>query len=501
MDNPLDIDWEASDNGEAQSPSRNQPAQAAYSIPVEIYSSDILSVDIQGIDWSQMTMTRDEYRTTRLRDYEGNYTNLTPHPRRLIKRSCAAVIPGSNYYSFRYTKVPRRIPIIHFQLRNLMWATSKNHVYYAADSAVLAWNPILKRSSTVLDMRVYGLDHIRISTMCAKLGFLMIGGFNGEFAVQRLHHDMNWDHGNLSSASSTAGCHTSAPTRQTPSWAQARSGFITTSYNGITNHIEIEETRAGRINAIVSSNDEYTRILDFEQLRVVSAFKFPWAVNCTTLSIDKRMLCVVGDDRDTLITDAQNGEVLATLTGHSDYSFACAWSPCGRVVATGNQDKTCRLYDVRSMSQPFCMLRGRLSAIRSIRFSDDGKFMAMAEAADFVHIFDMSRLQEILHEGHHLNLYANTSPRPSQFAHTYAQRTDVEEEVEEENDDDDDDDEGEEEEEAPGIMDFFGEISGMSFSPGDGEQFYIGNAHESYGCILEYERTRPTIGNLDSVLI
>jgi hypothetical protein len=26
-----------------------------------------------------------------------------------------------------------------------------------------------------------------------------------------------------------------------------------------------------------------------------------------------------------------------TLEGHIDFTFACAWSPCGRYMATGNQ--------------------------------------------------------------------------------------------------------------------------------------------------------------------
>ncbi|MCI24682.1 WD-repeat protein-like protein, partial [Trifolium medium] len=34
--------------------------------------------------------------------------------------------------------------------------------------------------------------------------------------------------------------------------------------------------------------------------------------------------------------------VVATLSGHQDYSFASAWHPGGNTFATGNQDKTCR---------------------------------------------------------------------------------------------------------------------------------------------------------------
>lgn len=33
---------------------------------------------------------------------------------------------------------------------------------------------------------------------------------------------------------------------------------------------------------------------------------------------------------------------------------------------------------------------GRMGAIRSLRFSADGKFLAAAEPADFVHIYDVA---------------------------------------------------------------------------------------------------------------
>ena len=36
-------------------------------------------------------------------------------------------------------------------------------------------------------------------------------------------------------------------------------------------------------------------------------------------------------------------------------------------------------------------MQGRMGAIRSLRFSDDGKYMAMVEPADFIHVFDVNR--------------------------------------------------------------------------------------------------------------
>ena len=35
------------------------------------------------------------------------------------------------------------------------------------------------------------------------------------------------------------------------------------------------------------------------------------------------------------------------------------------------------------------VLRGKLGAIRSLRYSSDGRFLAAAECADFVNIYDV----------------------------------------------------------------------------------------------------------------
>ena len=138
-------------------------------------------------------------------------------------------------------------------------------------------------------------------------------------------------------------------------------------------------------------------------------------------------------------------QTVSTVEGHLDYSFASAWHPDGRVFATGNQDKTCRVWDIRKLSSPTAILKGNLGAVRSICFSSDGQFMYVAEPADFVHVYstqdDYRRRQEI---------------------------------------------------------DFFGEISGVALSPDD-ESLYIGIWDRTYASLLQYNK-RHSYGYLDSYL-
>ena len=59
-----------------------------------------------------------------------------------------------------------------------------------------------------------------------------------------------------------------------------------------------------------------------------------------------------------------------------------------KLTGTLLQDTTTRVWDVRQPAKSLAVLRGRMGAVRSLRFSSDGRFLAMAEPADFVHVFD-----------------------------------------------------------------------------------------------------------------
>lgn len=212
---------------------------------------------------------------------------------------------------------------------------------------------------------------------------------------------------------------------------------LTADENAITNALEVSETRSGARCVMSSNNDACVRLFDpaagFQLLRCT---RFNWAVNFSTLSPCGRVVCTVGDDPVGVLVDVTSGKEVAQLRGHLDYSFAAGWHPGGHLLATGNQDSTARVWDVRNLSQSVAVLKGRLGAIRSLRFSSDGRFLAIAEPADFVHVYD-----------------ANAG---------FAKEQEI---------------------------DLFGEVSGISFSP-DAQSLFVGIADLTYGSLLEYTRAR-----------
>ncbi|KAG9448851.1 hypothetical protein H6P81_008816 [Aristolochia fimbriata] len=383
--------------------------------------------DIQGIPWDRLSITREKYRQTRLEQYK-NYENI-PQSGEGSEKECKSTTKGGSFYEFRRNTRSVKSTILHFQLRNLVWATSKHDVYLMSHFSVIHWSAITCNKSEVLNVSGHvapcekhpgslleGFTQTQVSTLAVKDKLLVAGGFQGELICKYL------DRPGVSFC-----CRT------------------TYDDNAITNAVDIYDSPSGAVRFMASNNDCGVRDFDMERFQLCKHFRFPWPVNHTSLSPDGKLLVIVGDNPDGILVDSRTGKTISPLCGHLDFSFASAWHPDGRTFATGNQDKTCRIWDVRNLSESVAALKGNLGAIRSIRFTSDGQFMAMAEPADFVHVFDV--------------------------------RSGYEKEQE---------------------IDFFGEISGVSFSP-DTESLFIGVWDRTYGSLLQYGRKR-TYSYLDTLL-
>ncbi|XP_047979953.1 uncharacterized WD repeat-containing protein C2A9.03-like isoform X1 [Salvia hispanica] len=372
--------------------------------------------DIQGIPWGRLNFTREEYRESRLKQYK-NYECLSLS-REDLEKECQKVEKGHNFYDFQFNTRMVKSTIVHFQLRNLLWATSKHDVYLTQNYSVMHWSSMLRKSREVLNVArpvvptlnspgsmAQTVSRVQISTMTVKDNLMVAGGFQGEVMCKYLNQP------------GVAFC-----------------TKVATDENAITNSVDVYNNPSGAMRVITANNDAQVRVLDGGNFKCLNRFTFPWSVNNISASPDGKLLAVLGDSPECLLADAQSGKVVSNLKGHLDYSFASAWHPDGNILATGNQDTTCRLWDVRNLSESVQVLKGRMGAIRAIRFTSDGRFMAMAEPADFVHVFDTK----------------------SDYA-------------------------------AGQEIDLFGEIAGISFSP-DADALFVGVSDRTYGSLLEFNR-------------
>nr|GMC54601.1 uncharacterized WD repeat-containing protein C2A9.03-like isoform X1 [Ipomoea batatas] len=371
--------------------------------------------DIQGIPWERFNFTRENYRETRLKQYK-NYESLS-RSREELKKDYKEVVKGHSFFDFQFNTRLVKPTIVHFQLRNLLSSTSKHDVYLVQDYSFMHWSSLLRRGKEVVNM-ARSLEptmkypgsvgqtpsRVQLCSMTIKDNLMVAGGFQGELICKHLNKP------------GVSFCIK-----------------LTTGENAITNTVDICHAPNGLVQVMAANNDAQVRVFDANNFACLNCFTFPWSVNNISASPDGKMLTVVGDDPDCLLADAQSGKVIANLKGHLDYSCASAWHPNGRIFATGNQDTTCRLWDVRNLSRSMAILNGRMGAIRAIQFSPDGQFLAMAEPADFVHIFDIQSDYITCQE-----------------------------------------------------IDLFGEIAGISFSP-DTEALFIGISDRTYGSLLEFK--------------
>ncbi|EER39131.1 WD repeat protein [Histoplasma capsulatum H143] len=364
--------------------------------------------DIQNIPWSKrMSVRRSDARILRDSWYKG-YRNLIFNPHGYSKR-----LPQTEKFFMAKTMYTKyKASMSHFQLRNLMSVTSSNTVQYAHRSKIYTVTPFHNQKHFLIDLSnpsksATFFEPVKISTMKAKHGVTVVGGFSGEYAMRG---DVT-DHNTVD-------------------------GYITKSQNGITNHIDIVRHRTSRSpQAIISSNDQYIRILDCETNKFVQNHRFARAINCTDTSLDGRLRVIVGDAKEAWIIDSESGKPVQPLVGHQDFGFACAWSPDMLHVATSNQDGTVNIWDAR-MWRVLQFIESDVAGYRSLRYSPVGggpRTLLMCEPADRIAIVN---------------------------AQTYQTRQ---------------------------VHDFFGEIGGADYTP-DGGRIWVANMDHLFGGLMEFDR-------------
>ena len=359
--------------------------------------------DYQGIPWSRFSISRTEYRAKRVREYS-NYNNVNWNAKLEMQRRrdvSGGVVGGGSFFNFYETYKSINPTIDHFQLRHLLWSTSNVTSYYVSNSVLYSFN---KQSK--IYKRMHAANPQQMACCCVDHGLAVSGSFDSEVRVTRIEGDDGVGGSPHSSLK------------------------ISALENSITNHVAIPSSD----RLVVANNDQHVSEVDLAAECIVTKHKWSWAVNHVSVSpLSSSVLCLSGDNCQAALLDRRSGQaVCAPLTGHLDFLFCSSWQS-ETVLCTGSQDGTCRLWDLRKPSQSTLCLGSLLGAVRSAKFSNNGKWLAFSEPADFVHVYDT-------HNGY----------RECQ------------------------------------ILDFFGNISGIAFSP-DSSKLSISVADTMFGSLVDFQ--------------
>jgi WD40 repeat protein len=95
------------------------------------------------------------------------------------------------------------------------------------------------------------------------------------------------------------------------------------------------------------------------------------AVRCCAVSPDGTRMASGGDDHSVRVWDMRRTAIPTVLEGHADSVTACAFSPDGRFVASAAADSTLRLWDAAT-ERELVTLHGHDGRVNACGFSPDG---------------------------------------------------------------------------------------------------------------------------------
>ena len=403
-----------SSNTASESP-WHSPRSAPETLYPQVTAEQIRNgADLQDIPWHTLPFTREEYRKQRMCKDQGKHMRKDQRKEGIACRVPTPPPPplptDGRFYQFHCNTLGLAPRIVHFQLKNLLCSTSDHHLFFTEakeqSSCVSLWNSRTSQKSQVLQVPKSSpvkteqiantYDHI--TTLAARADILVAGAFHGSMAIKN----------------TSTGVTLIAPNRSD-------------NPNAILNGLHLYDD-----TALSARNDCTIRMHHIPTAAQTSCITLPSPVNHATRQPHGKMLIAALDENVVHILDGDNGKNIAKLEGHQDYCFATAWHPASVLFATGSQDHTTRVWDVRNLSESVHTIHTKKDATRALRFSPDGRFLAVAEARDFIQIYRVG------------------------------------------------DDLG-----TPQVIDFFGEMAGISFSP-TGERFFLATSDKTYGGILEY---------------
>jgi WD40 repeat protein len=128
-------------------------------------------------------------------------------------------------------------------------------------------------------------------------------------------------------------------------------------------------------------------------------------------SPDGKILASGSKDCTIKLWEVSTEREISTLKGHRKYINSVAFSPDGKILASGSKDKTIKLWDVRT-GREITTLWEHSYGVSSVAFSPDGKTLASSGGDKTIKLWDVRTGQKISTLNGHLSFVSSVAFTP-----------------------------------------------------------------------------------------
>ena len=111
-------------------------------------------------------------------------------------------------------------------------------------------------------------------------------------------------------------------------------------------------------------------------------------VTSVAFSPDGKHLASGSDDKTVILWDVQRGKQKTKLMGHESSVASVAFSPDGKYLASGSDDRTIIFWNTQTL-RPKWTLKEHTFSVTSVVFSPDGRYLASGSRDNNVILWDI----------------------------------------------------------------------------------------------------------------